>query len=284
MRRWVPAAFVLPALLSSGCGPKLVVEPIHQTDEVRVVLRRTLEGGKAVPHGYEHPVTIAGVRLAHILASLSHEDSKGKRHPTVRTSHVYAVAEGLGKAFERAGPDDEVAAAVFSADRRFGIFTDDRVTSLRASFQKSQLRLEFYAIEQQLEDPGVANEAATYRIPTGPASGRRSFRMVPGHAMALEGDRVVVVDWRDPQFRKPLDLRIGASGIRRRTILMEAPGEEVPPVSQPPQGLSDAQLRALDELDAGRRSGLIKEVEFQRRRRLVLEGKLEEAGYDSRPQ
>ena len=42
--------------------------------------------------------------------------------------------------------------------------------------------------------------------------------------------------------------------------------------------LRDAQLRALDQLDAARRSGIVTEAEFQKRRRLVLEGKLEEAG------
>jgi hypothetical protein len=64
---------------------------------------------------------------------------------------------------------------------------------------------------------------------------------------------------------------------------MEA-AEEEPPPAPVPEGLEDAQIRALDELDAARRAGLIKEVEFQRRRRLILEDKLEQAGYGTDPQ
>jgi hypothetical protein len=42
-------------------------------------------------------------------------------------------------------------------------------------------------------------------------------------------------------------------------------------------------MRALDEIDAARRAGLITESEFLRRRRLVLEDRLEEAGYGAEP-
>jgi hypothetical protein len=50
-----------------------------------------------------------------------------------------------------------------------------------------------------------------------------------------------------------------------------------------PADATDAQRRALDQLDAARRTGLVSEAEFQRRRRLVLEGRLAEAGYGEAP-
>ena len=67
---------------------------------------------------------------------------------------------------------------------------------------------------------------------------------------------------------------------------MELPPEAEPATSPDaplPAGLSDAQIRALDELDSSRRSGLITESEYQRRRKLVLENALDEAGYGSQP-
>jgi hypothetical protein len=283
MRRWSTAAPILLALLVAGCGPQLVVEPVHTTGQVRVLLRRTLDGEEPVARGYDHPVTIADTRVAHILASLNFETSKGKRQPVIRTAHLYELAEGLAKAFEQAGPDDEIAAAAFARDPRFGIFTEDRVTSFRAWFEGGQLRLEFFAVEKPLEEPGVANESRSYRIPSATPHGEPRFRMISGRGIALDGDRSVLVDWRDPGFRKPVEIRIGASGIQRRTTLMEAE-EESPPVALPPRAVTDAQIRALDQLDAGRRSGLVTEGEFQRRRRLILEGRLEEAGYESKPQ
>jgi hypothetical protein len=47
--------------------------------------------------------------------------------------------------------------------------------------------------------------------------------------------------------------------------------------------VTDAQIRALDQLEGARRSGLVTEAEFQRRRRLILQGRLEEAGYAPGP-
>ncbi len=237
-----------------------------------------LEGGEPIARGYSHPATIADVRLAHILASLGYEDRRGKRGPLVRTGYLYELAEGLAKALQKAGPDDEIAAAAFGRDRRLVLFTEDRVTSFRAWVQGHQLYLEFYAVEELLDEPGVANEAEKYRIPTSPSSGKPSFRLVAGPAVVLASPQSVAIDWRNPEFRRPRGLSLGASGLRRQTILMEAPPEELP-VTSAPEGFTDAQLRALDELEGARRAGLITELEFQRRRNLILEGKLEEAGY-----
>ena len=44
-----------------------------------------------------------------------------------------------------------------------------------------------------------------------------------------------------------------------------------------------ALRRALDELDGGRQSGLVKEADYQRRRQLIIENKLDEAGYGTVP-
>ncbi len=274
MRRLVLGSAAL--LMLAGCAQKVVLEEIHSSEKARVMLRRTLDDGEPVPRGYEHPVIIADVRIAHILATLFYENRKGERSPAFRTLQIYELAEGLAKAFKAAGPDDEIVAASFGIDRRLGIFTEDRVTSFRAWFREGLLQLDFYAIEQLLEEPGVSNEAESYRVPSEPPS-RPSFRIIPAEAMVAAGRRGVLIDWRNPTFRRPVTLAPSAHGLRRRTVLMET--EEEPVVVGPPEGLSDAQLQALDELDGARRSGLIHEVEFQRRRRLILEGELEEAGY-----
>lgn len=283
MRRWTPRLLVLLVVTAVGCGPRLIEEPVHTTKLVRVVLRRTLEGGEPVSRGYDHPVLIAGVRLAHILGSLSYEDSKGKRKPVIRTTHIYDVAEGLATGLERAGADDEVAAAAFARDRQLVLFTQDRVTSFRLWVQEEQLYLEFFTIEEILDAPGVSDDVAAYRIPKSRPGVKREFRLLPGDAIAAAGPGVLAVDWRDPRFREPVGLSVHGSGIRRSTVLMETPAEEELPKPPAPEGLTDAQVRALDELEAARRSGLITELEFQRRRRLILEDELEKAGYGTGP-
>jgi hypothetical protein len=266
-------------LVVAGCGPRFTEEPVHTTDQVRVVLRQMLEGGEPVARGYNHPATIADVRLAHILGSLNYETRKGQRRPVFRTTHLYEISEGLAKALQKADPDAEVAAAAFGRDRRILIFAEDRVTSFRAWVRGDQLYLEFYAVEELLQEAGTINEAEKYRIPTTTPSGKPRFRMVAGSAIVLAGPQSVAIDWRNPEFRRPAGLGGGGSRLGRKTILMEAPAEEEPPVAPTPEGFSDAQLQALDELEGTRRAGLITEVEFQRRRILILEGKLEEAGY-----
>src|SRR4051812_21028758 len=75
-------AALLPLLLSlvfaTACGgPKLIREPVFSSDSARIQLRRTLVKGKPVPRGYAQPATISDVRLAHVLATIEHEDKDG---------------------------------------------------------------------------------------------------------------------------------------------------------------------------------------------------------------
>ena len=271
-------AAVLAAMVLVGCGPKLVAEPVYVTPNAKVFLRRTLDGGEVVAHGYEHPATISDVRFAHILASLNYETPKGKPRPVIRSLHVYELAEGLAQAFRKAEPDDEIAAAAFARDARLGIFTNDKVTSFRAWVMHGQLFLEFFAIEKVLEDPGVVDESAAYKIPKAMPTHAPKFQILPSRAMALADRRTVAVDWRSSEFRRPL-IRTN-TGILRRTILMEEVDAAIDAeTAERPEGFTDAQLNALDDLESGRRSGVVTEAEFQIRRRLIVEGRLEDAGY-----
>ena len=273
-----PLACAMLLAAVAGCGPKVVRETVHQATDLEVQLRRTLVDGEPLARGFEQPLSIAPVRVVHILASLSYEDREGARRSVIRSKHVYELAEGLGEAFAKAGPDDEIVAFAISRDRRLGIFTVDRVTAFRAFAQQGQLLLEFYAIEENFkEDP---RRDTPYEVPLDLPTWKPTFHLLAGTGQAVSGARGLAVDWRDPVYRKPVSLsRRGR--MQRRTVLMEAPEEEeVDPSALPiPPEVTDVQIRALDQLDAVRRSGLLTEAEFKRRRRLVLEGRLEDAGY-----
>jgi hypothetical protein len=267
------------ALAILACGPKVVRETIVDTDSTHVELRHVLEDGKPVPRGYEQPATVAAVRLAHILSSFARESGPGERGPIIRSEHVYELADGLAAALAKAGPDDEVVAVAKMRDRRFQIFTVDRVTSFRAWMATGQLYFQFLAVEQQLERDAAQQG---YDPPLAPPSNAPGWRIVAAHALAPLDDRTVAVDWRDDYWRQPINLRTRSGKASRRTVLMESPEGEAPapPV---PMDATDAQRRALDQLDVARRSGLVSEAEYQRRRRLVLEGRLAEAGYGEEP-
>jgi hypothetical protein len=271
--------------LGFGCGPKLVREPVYASDNVRVTLRRTLERGKPIARGYAHPATISDVRLAHILANIENQDKDGKRQPTIPSELVYDLAEGLNKAAAKAGPDDEIAAVAFLENRRLGLFTTRRVTSFRMYFTPGDLVFEFYDVGRALE-PGEGRPGKEeYAVPTS-APESASFRVLSSPGQAAEGARKLKVDWRDPYFSRPVSLSVMNGRFKRRTVLSESPAppdSEAPPQLDSKPQTRDAQIRALDQLDAARRSGLVTELEFQQRRRLILEGKLQEAGYGSAP-
>lgn len=277
---------VFSVCVLAGCGAKFVRERVYDKPGVRVELRHQIVDGKPAPRGYAHPATIADVRIAHILASLSSEDDDAERKPMIRSQFVYDLADGIAQALAKAGPDDEVAAASFPVDRRLGIFTDERVTAFRVALVGDEMQIEFYALEQPLEREGNKATPREYEIPTELPTLAPKFKIVPAEAQTRLGARGVNVAWRDPYYRRPVSLSFGQGQVRRRTVLMELPPEKEPALAgetPTPANLSDAQLRALDELDASRQSGLVKESDYQRRRRLVLENRLDEAGFGAAP-
>ncbi len=271
------------AVLLCACGPKLIRQEVYRSDSVEVQIRRTQDRGDVVPRGYAHPATIADVRLAHILASFSHASGQGAPSPTIRSEHVYELAEALSKAFEQAGPDDELVAAASAKDRRLSIFTEERVTSFRTFMAGDLLVFEFFAIEEIVPRDDRPGDDHGYEIPVQLPSDRGRFHLVPGVAQAHQGGRGLSIDWRDPHYAKPVSLRARYGQLRRRTILMDMSEKELAEARKlatpPAEKLSQAQLRALDELEAARRAGYVTEAEYRRRHRLVVENRLEEAGY-----
>jgi hypothetical protein len=270
----------LAAVFLAACGPKLLRDRIYEKADpgVRVELRHAEEHGAVIRRGFDHPATIADVRIAHILASLSFEDKDEKRRPVIRSNFVYDLAEGISKALAKATPDDEVAAASFPEDRRLGIFSDDRVTAFRLYLEGDTMKIEFIAVEEPLEKDGAKLSYREYEIPGELPSLAPRFTIVAAPSITRLGTRGVTVAWRDDVFQRPVSLRDRAG--KHRTVLMELPPEKgvAPSQADLPPGLSDAQLRALDQATEERSSGVITEADYQRRRRLILEGKLDEAG------
>jgi hypothetical protein len=278
----------LAALSLAGCGPKLVRQRVFELPAVRVELRHVEKGGEVVPRGFAHPATISEIRIAHILSTLEYEDSEQKRREAIRSEHLYDLAGGIAKALKQAQPDEEVAAAAFPSDRRLGIFTDNRVTAFRLHLEGDAMKIEFFAIEEPLEKEGAKVGNREWEIPAELPTAKATYTLVPGPAESKLGTRGVMVDWRDEAFRRPVNLHERTPG-KKRTVLMELPDEphektkgEAPKQELPP-GLSDEQLRAMDQLEAARTGGSITELEYQKRRRLILEGKLDEAGYGKDP-
>ncbi len=278
------ARLVALGLLVAGCGPRLVTQDVFESGDgnISVKLRRLVDGGQPVPWGYDHPITVSDVRVAHILAQITHRDAEGNVHPTIRSVHVYPLAEGISKALALASPDDEVVALAYSRERRFGIFTYDRATAFRITVQDPMLNIDFFAVEEKVEKDPRERSLRSYETPATLPERAPRFALEPTQRQVARGARGLAFDWRDPFYGRPVSLTLRGGRLKRRTILMEAEPEELAPADQ--EGytspiLRSAQLEALDRLDAERRNGEVSEQEFQRRRRLILDGRLDRAGY-----
>jgi hypothetical protein len=268
----------LAAVGVSGCITRPV--PIFDENGIRVFLRSDMRWMATVDKGYSHPVTIAPVRIAHILSRIDLKPPSGflvsfegdkSRVPAIQTDALYAVAEGVSKALAVADPNQEVVVMVIRDTKRWGVFDHDYLTSFVAYVRDE--RLYVHVSRHDWEIPKQRDE----RIPE-PRIGDnpQRFKLYAGTAMALVSDQAVAIDWRDSVFAKPTRTRVLPSGeVVRREVLMESP-EEVQepggPALKLPENLSPEQLRNLADIEEERRAGKITETEYRARRRVILGG------------
>jgi hypothetical protein len=278
VRSWASAAVagVALAALLAGCGPRYARTTLRDEEGVKAVLRAEVRGGEPVARGYAHPATIAGVRLAHILARIdvrlsAAEDESGERRPAIPTDLVYELGDLLSEALAKADPSQEVVIQALRKERRFGLFTQSYLTSFIAYVKGDELFVHLSRVDDLLSK-GEEEEALRE-----PVVGKEvmAFKVLPAEGVVPVGHQAVSIAWRNPVFRSPSTVRIGPGGkVMRRTILMETTAPEAAPAEQPDLALPDdpAVLRALADLEEERRSGAVTEQEYQERRRRILGG------------
>jgi len=269
---------VLAAVLAlGGCITRPSKQDVYSDDAsdyaVEVFLRKDVRGFSTVQKGYSHPVTVAPVRIAHILSriDLRPEPGSDERLPAISTDVLFSVAEGVSEALAQADENQQVVAMSIQQTKRWGLFDHDYLTSFLAYVRDE--RLYVHMGNHDWEIPKRRDD----RLPE-PRVGShpQRFRLYPGTAMALVDSHSVAVDWRDPIFARPTRTKVLPGGeVVRKTILMESPPEEdtlpAPPETLP-DDLSPRQLRDLADVEEARRRGEITETEYRARRREILAG------------
>jgi hypothetical protein len=267
------AALALAALAASGCITRTVRHTVLDDGRNHVLLRSEKRGGEPVDRGFQHPLRIAPVRLAHILSRIDLEDDSGKkreRRPAVPTETLYAVADALSKGLAAADPSQEVVVQSVRRGKHLAVFDRFYLTSLLVWVKDDTLYLQVGRSEweipvrrrDQLPEPH-------------PGEHPQKFRLLIDQGMSLVDAQSVAVDWRDPIFARPTRTRITPSGkVQRRTILMESEPEEEAPAPRPALApdLTPEQLRALADLEEARRQGQLSEAEYAVRRNRILAG------------
>jgi hypothetical protein len=252
-----------------ACGPRYARRPVESEPGVTVLLRGQKQGGALVDRGYEHPVTIAPVRLTHILSQIDVRkgaDEGGTREPALPTDLLYPAGAAISRALAQAGPGEEVVVQAVRRERRL-IFTTDHVTTLLLYAKDDRLVVHVRHLDDELPKDERRDQLPEPWVDRRPDE----FRIVPGEAMTLVGPQEVAVDWRDPAFRRPRRISVSPTGIHRRTILLESPET---PAGEPERGgeLSPETLRALADLEEARRAGRVSEGEYQAQRQKILGG------------
>jgi hypothetical protein len=268
--RLAAVALALAALAASGCITRSVRETVFDDGKIRVVLRGEKRGNTPVERGFGHPITIAPVRMAHILSRIDLQDEAGKkkeRRPAIPTESLYPVAEALTKGLAAADPTQEVLLFSVQRSKHLAIFDRFYLTSLRAYMKDDLLHVQVARSDWEIPPRRRDN------LPE-PHAGEQdqAFHLLVDEGMSLEAPQSAVVDWRHEIFAKPTRTRITPGGkVLRTTILMESP-EEAPPAPRPeiPAELTPEQLRALADLEEARRAGQLSEAEYAAARNRIL--------------
>jgi hypothetical protein len=272
LRRAAALSLLLPlAATQVACVTRSARTLAFKQDYTEVYLRSEKKGMKTVPKGYEHPVYIAQVRMAHILSriDLRRKDDQ-ERVPAIPLETLFVIAEGASKALAEANPNQAVAVQSIRRDKHWGIFERQYLTSLLVYMKDGLLFVQISRSDWEIPRDHKLRLPETYvgEFP-------RDFRLVVERGMALADQQTAAVDWRDPIFKKPTRTRVTPTGrVVRRTILMESPeGEDETDYGPELSGeLTPEQLRALADLEEERRSGSISESEYTSRRSQILRG------------
>ena len=273
----IATAFLVTGL-ALGCATRPA--PIFDEGGIRIFLRSDVRWLRTVDKGFSHPVTIAPVRIAHILSRIDLKPPSGflvsfegdkQRVPAVQTDALYTIGEGVSKALAAADANQEVVVMAIRDTKKWGVFDHDFLTSLILYVKDD--RLYVHVAHHDWEIPKTRDE----RIPEPHVGDNpQSFKLYSGAAMSLVSNQAVAVDWRDPVFAKPTRTRVLPTGeVERREILMESPEdvkESGDPAMSLPGNLSPEQLRNLADIEEQRRAGKITEIEYRARRRAILGG------------
>jgi hypothetical protein len=262
-------AVALLSLAASGCLTRTARHTVVDDGRNQVILRSEKRGGTPIERGFDHPVTIAPSRLAHILSRIDLEDDSGKkkeRRPAIPTQSLYPIADALAKGLRAAASSQEVVLQSVERTKRLGVFDRFYLTSLLVWMQDDLLHVQ--VARSSWEIPIRRRD----QLPEPhPGELEQRFRLLVDEGMSLSDPQTAVVDWRDAVFAKPTRIRITPGGkVLRTTILMESEEEAPAPRPAVPTDLTPEQLRALADLEEARKEGRVSESEYAAERARIL--------------
>ena len=268
-RRLCALLLVLLAGTQVACISRSIRSLAFEQEYTKVYLRSEARGFSTVAQGYEHPVHIAPVRLAHILSRIDlRREKEQERVPAVPLETLFLIAEGASKALAEADRNQAVAVQSIRRDKHWGVFERQYLTSLLLYMKQGLLYVQISRSDWEIP------RERKQRLPeTHVGKHPRKFRLVIDSGMALADHQTAAVDWRNAVFKKPTRTRVTPTGkVVRRTILMESLEDDTDYGPQLTGDVTPEQLRALADLEEARRAGSISESEYSSTRSEILRG------------
>ena len=275
-RKAVTALLALVALGASACITRPVKEKVWTDGYTEVFLRSEKQGTRTLSKGFQHPATIAPIRMAHILSRIDLRktvDDQSVRMPVVPLETLFIIGEAMSEGLKQADPDQEVVVQSIRRGKSLKIFERQFLTSMLAYMRDDLLYIHIsrsdWEIPARKKDKLPETHIGKHPL---------KFHLVVDRGMRLADQQSVAVEWTDPIFKKPTRTRITPTGrVVRRQVLMES-FEDDTVFEQGPkvESLSAEQLRGLADLDDARRSGAISEGEYHSRKNAILRGELPE--------
>ncbi len=273
--RWTtPLLLALAASVGLACATRTARETVFDDGYTEVILRGKKKGGQPIDRGFDHPVSIAPVRVAHIFSRIDmrvQDGKKNERRPAVPTATLYTIADAVAKALQQADSSQEIVVQSIRRTKRWGVFDRFYLTSLLCYVKDDLFFVHVsrsdWEIPKHREDRLPETHAGEFPL---------KFRLLTSKGMTLVDSQAIAADWRDPIFKKPTRTRITAGGrVVRRTILMESVEEDPTDYGPTPQineDLSSQDLRDLADLEEQRERGELTETEYNARRNRILRG------------
>jgi hypothetical protein len=270
-RRLRRPSLPLPALLlglaaaQTACLTVPTRTTVFNSEGTEVILRGEKRGTTPIDRGFQHPASIAPVRMAHILSRIDlRREGDDDREPAIPLESLFLIAEGMSKGLEAADSSQEVVVQSIYHKKKWGVFDHQYLTSLLCYMKEDLLYIHisrsFWKIPPRREDRLPETHVGDHPL---------DFRLVIDPGMALVDEQSVAVNWRDPVFRRPTRTRVTPGGkVVRRTILMEDESQYEDNLTD----LTPDQLRALADLEEERRAGRIPEAEYNARRSRIMRG------------